>query len=67
MNDRVIVGSDESRDKLKGEIDEFGFRERTGGQLGAEGPAGNVFHHQEIGAAVSIEVVNGSDVGMIEF
>jgi hypothetical protein len=67
MNNRVIVGSDESRDKLKGEIEEFGFREGTGGELGAERTARNVFHYQEIGAALSIEIVNGGDIGMIEF
>jgi len=66
MNNRVIVGSDESRDKLKGEIEEFGFREGTGGELDAERTARNVFHHQEIGASLSIEIVDGGDIGMIE-
>jgi hypothetical protein len=67
MNDGVIMCSDESLDKLKGESEEFGFGEGTGDKLGTERAAGNEFHYQEIGASLSIEIVDGGDVGMIEF
>ena len=67
MNDGVLMGSDESLDKLKGESEDFGFGERTGGESGAERAARNVFHYEEMGAALGIEIVDGGDVGMIEF
>lgn len=66
MNDGVIVGGDESIDKLKGESEEFGFGERADGEALAERLSGNVLHDEKVGAALSVEIVDGGDVGMIE-
>jgi hypothetical protein len=67
MNDGVLMGSGESLDELKGESEDFGFGKWAGGESGAERAARNVFHYEEIGAALCIEIVDGGDVGMIEF
>jgi len=66
MNDGVIVGSDEAFGELKRERKEGGFGKRAGSETVAERLAGNEFHDEEIGAALGIEIVDGSDVGMIE-
>jgi len=67
MNDGVIVCSDEALSELNRERKKLRFREKARGEAFAERPAGNVLHDEEVRAALRIEIVDGGDVGVIEF
>ena len=65
MNDGAIMSSGKAVGELDGEGKEIGFRQRTWSKGGLERIARNVLHDEEIGVALSVEIVNGGDVGVI--
>jgi len=67
MNDGVIVCRDEALGELNRESKKLGFREKACGKAFAERLSANVFHDEEICAALRIEIVDGGDVRVIEF
>ncbi len=58
---------DEAIDELNGKREEFGLGERTECERGVKGFARDVFHDEEVRAALGVEIVDGGNVGVIEF
>ena len=52
---------------LESERDHFFFRQTFAAEFLRESGAGDEFHDQEIDAVLRIEIVDGGDVGMIQF
>lgn len=66
MNDAVFVGFFEGVSNLRAESGHFFFGETRVGKALGHGIPGDEFHNQKILALLSVEIVDGGNVGMIE-
>ena len=66
MDDTLLVGGLERLGDLKPEVDRLALAEWPAGDLLRQGRARHVFHDQEIGAVLGIEVEHGGDPGMAQ-
>ncbi len=62
MHDAVLVRFLQCRGNLRGERDYVFLRQRASPELLGEDDAADVFHHQEVYAALGVEVENSGDV-----
>jgi hypothetical protein len=64
MNHAVAVRRVQCRGQLHTTFDGFGFRHWAGTQAIAQSDSRNVLEHQEIDAVLTIQIVNGRQIGM---
>ena len=65
VDDAGGVGLAQAFGDLDGDAERFVEAQALAGDEGVEGFAGDVFHHQTVGAFVLEDVVDGDDVGMV--
>src|ERR1035437_6547289 len=66
MNHPVFMRCGQAFRELHAQTEDFLLRQGSTSHLLAQCDSGDILHHQEIHTLLRIEVVNGSDVGMIE-
>lgn len=67
MYDPMFMSGRQTITELHSQAQNFLFRQRSSGKLVAERGSRDVLHHQEIHALFRIKIVNGGDIGMIQF
>ena len=66
MNYSLFVGSGQAFGQLRSQSDDLPFRQRSACQFLAEGYPCDVLHDEKVHTLLRVEVMNRSDVGMVE-
>src|SRR5882724_3085417 len=66
MNYALVVRRSDPFHQLEPEAQNFLFRQRARCQLVAECYPADVLHNQEVAAVLSLKIVNGCNVGVVE-